>query len=791
MQAGQTFGQPRRTILLIAAAAAFAAGAVHAAEPAQGGAVMAGSGEAAFVAKIVLLLVVGRGLGEILERLGQPAIMGQLIGGILLGPSLFGWVWPEAQQAIFPADPAQKSMIEALSQVGILLLLLLTGMETDLKLVRRVGAACFSISATGIAVPFACGFVMAQLLPASLLPATADHIVAGLFLGTALSISSVKIVAVIVREMGFLRRNLGQVIISSAIIEDTIGWLIIAITFGIATEGGVKLLPLAGTVLGVAAFMAFSFTIGRRIVFTAIRWTNDNIRSEYAVITVILVIMGLMSLVTDWLGVHSVLGAFVAGILIGESPILTDHIEAQLRGIITAFFMPIFFGLAGLSADLTALADPTLALLAVGLVLVASVGKFAGAFAGGEIAGMHVKESIAIGSAMNARGSTEVIVATIGLSMGVLSQTLFTMIVTMAVVTTLAMPPMLRWALGRVPISEEEKARLEREELDARGFVSKLERLLLAVDDSAAGRFAAYLAGLVGGGSGMPTTLLRLDRRPAGEADSGAGKHAEEVKRGARESATAVQRDEDVPVEKVHLTARDEAGLDGETIAQEARKGYSLLIVGLGRALTPKGAFSKKVKEISSGFDGPLCLVLRGPGDKGALPVLDADATILVPVNGTDVTRRAADLALALARPHQARVKALYVSRKAAGEQASLSMRREEAVLKEIVELGERYGVEVETELRSRIGADTAIVRAAAKGPALLVMGGNRRAGDDLFFGETTTSVLARCPIPMVLVAGEIVRRDRTEAEAKRSGKTDKAEEATETDKEKEKEKDK
>lgn len=779
MQAAYTVRHAARAMLAIAAATLMAGAAAHAAE--QGGAVATGSGEAAFVAKIVLLLVVGRGLGEILERFGQPAVMGQLIGGILLGPSLLGWAWPDAHQLIFPPDPAQQSMIQALSQLGILLLLLLTGMETDLKLVRRVGAACFSISASGIAVPFICGFVMAQFLPASLLPETANHTVAGLFLGTALSISSVKIVAVVVREMGFLRRNLGQIIISSAIIEDTIGWVIIAITFGIATEGGVKLAPLAGTILGVAAFMAFSFTIGRRIVFTAIRWTNDNIRSEYAVITVIIAIMGVMALITDWLGVHSVLGAFVAGILVGESPILTRHIEAQLRGIITAFFMPIFFGLAGLSADLTTLADPGLALLTVGLVLVASVGKFAGAFAGGEMAGMSFRESVAIGSAMNARGSTEVIVATIGLSMGVLSEALFTMVVTMAVVTTLAMPPMLRWALRRVPVSEAEKARLAREELDARGFVSRLERLLLAVDDSPAGRFAAYLAGLIGGRTGMPTTLLRLER-PGAEPSSGTGadKHLSEIKKGARASAEAVAQSEDMPVAKVHLTARDEAGLSGETIAAEARKGYDMLLIGLGRTLTPKGAFTRKANEIASGFDGPLCLVAKGPGASGAMPTLDAGATILVPVNGTEATRRAADLALALARPHQATVRALHISRKAAGEQTSLSMRREEAVLKDIVELGERYDVAVETEIRSRAAAGAAIVRAAGKGPVLLVMGVNRRAGAELFFGETATAVLAKCPIPVVLVAGEAAPRDPATDEAKRSGKSDVMEEAAE-----------
>ncbi|TIS71732.1 MAG: potassium transporter, partial [Mesorhizobium sp.] len=162
--------------------------------------------------------------------------------------------------------------------------------------------------ATGVAVPFALGFVAAQFMPASLLATGSERIVSGLFLGTALSISSVKIVAMVVREMNFMRRDLGQIIVSSAIIEDTIGWVIIAITIGIATHAG------------VVAFMAFSFTLGRRIVFDAIRWTNDTFRSEYAVVTVILAIMGGMALVTDLIGVHTVLGAFVAGILVGESP---------------------------------------------------------------------------------------------------------------------------------------------------------------------------------------------------------------------------------------------------------------------------------------------------------------------------------------------------------------------------------------------------------------------------------------------------------------------------------------
>ena len=303
------------------------------------------------------------------------------------------------------------------------------------------------------------------------------RMITALFLGTALSIASVKIVATVVREMNFLRRTVGQVILGSAIVDDTIGWIIIAVIFGLALKGQVDPWSIAQSVVGTLTFMAFSLTIGRRLVSLAIRWVNDTFVSEYAVITAILVIMCLMALTTDMIGVHTVLGAFVAGILIGESPILTKHIDEQLRGLIIAFFMPVFFGSAGLSADLTVLKDPQLLLLTLGLIAIATVGKFSGAFVGGKLGGLNPREALALATGMNARGSTEVIVATVGLSMGALSQNLFTMIVAMAVLTTLAMPPTLRWALSRLPIRKEEKERLEREDMEAKGFVSKLERL--------------------------------------------------------------------------------------------------------------------------------------------------------------------------------------------------------------------------------------------------------------------------------------------------------------------------
>src|SRR6266852_3731324 len=243
----------------------------------------------------VLVLSAGHALGEAMQRIGQPSVMGQLLAGILLGPSVLGAVWPDLQHAIFPDVHDQKSMIDAVSQFGILLLLLLTGMETDLKLVKKVGKAAISISLTGVVVPFICGFTLGQFMPDSLLPNPDQRLLTALFLGTALSISSIKIVAAIVREMNFTRRNLGQVIVASAIMEDTIGWIIIAIIFGLAQAGTINLASVAVSVLGTAIFLLASFTIGRPLVFYLIRWANDNFGSEFAVITTILVIMGVMA----------------------------------------------------------------------------------------------------------------------------------------------------------------------------------------------------------------------------------------------------------------------------------------------------------------------------------------------------------------------------------------------------------------------------------------------------------------------------------------------------------------
>ena len=747
-----------------------------------------GPSDAIFFAQIITLMMVGRVLGEAMLRLRQPAVMGQLIAGLLLGPSFFGFLFPDLQHALFPKNTEQKAMIDAISQFGILLLLLLTGMETDLKLVRKTGRASLFASLMGIVIPFLCGVGLGEMLPDSMLPDPGKRLITSLFLGTALSIASVKIVAMVVREMNFMRRVVGQVILASAIIDDSVGWIIVSIIFSLALHGSIETVSLAQSVIGTIVFMVASLTIGRRAVFFIIRWVNDTFVSEFAVITAILVIMGVMALITYLIGVHTVLGAFVAGLLVGESPILTRHIDEQLRGIITAFFAPVFFGIAGLTADLTILADPKIALFTIGLILIASVGKFTGAFVGAELGGLTKREGFALACGMNARGSTEVIIATVGLSMGALNQDLFTMIVAMALLTTMAMPPTLRWALSRIPMRKEEKQRLEREELEARGFVPNLERLLLAVDDSPNGQFASRVAGVLAGTHGMPTTVLHIpdsgkiegtmpdnsekmgvppDKKKDEESKGSARKTEKTEKRIEKaekagdtvQQAAAEIKDKQKSEEKVdasvEVTTIVREQPSPATIAEEAKKGYDAFIIGLEATSKRSADFDSGVANLARGFDGPL-IIAAARDDLEKKP--NSEFSVLVPVNGTEPSRRAAEVAITLARATKAPVTVLYVAARTAGRRGMRrgirNRRNEEAILKDIVAIADGYNMSIRTAVVAEPAADEAILREIERrSHNLVVMGVGRRPGERLFFGDTAAALLEKSERSLLFVA--------------------------------------
>ena len=699
---------------------------------------------AIFAAELILLLLFGRLLGELMNRLGQPALFGQLLAGVLLGPSVFGALWPQAHAVVFPNDKTLKSMIDAISQIGILLLLLLTGMETNLALVRSRTHAVVSSSLTGIAVPFACGVALACALPTDVVPAHENRLVTALFLGTALSISSVKIVAMTLMDIGVIRRDLGQLILSTAILDDTLAWIIIAVIAGIATHGRVDLATVGASIALTALFFAASLTIGRRLVAWLIVWVNDHMTIEVPVITAILVVMFAMALTTELIGVHTALGAFVAGILIGQSPILTEHIEDELRGFILAFFSPVFFAVAGLGMDLRTLMEPTLLLFTAGVIVVASVGKFSGALVGGRMGGLTLRESLALATGLNARGSTEVIIATIGLGMGALSNELYTMIVAMAVVTTMAMPPTLRWMMARVPLSEQEAKRLEKEEAEQLENLPKMERALVYVDDSANGRMAARLAGLFAARAKVLATVL----------DDAAGRHLEPEQASGREHvAEAARAGSDAkPAGDLPVLAR--SGSDSEALKREIARGYDIAFVGIDRPLAQDDhRFDDRLQELVAAFDGPVAIAINGAGTAGPA---DVPLDILFPTGGSQDARLAGEVAVTLAAASKGTVTALHVFESAADTQLlrGRSRRFGMSVLVDVHRAGKRSGVSVKGLTAANTRPEREIRRAARGGRFdLVLLGTSLRQGEAKFLGPRTSALLRVLRTPVLLIA--------------------------------------
>ncbi len=710
-----------------------------------------------FVAELILLLAVGRLLGEAMSRCGQPAIFGQLLAGVVLGPSVFGAVLPELRQIIFPGTPALKAMIEAVSQIGVLLLLLLTGMETNLSLINRKRRAVISTSLFGIAIPFICGVLLAYALPSGVVPASGSLLVTALFLGTALSISSVKIVAMVLMEVGAIRRDLGQLILATAILDDTIAWVLIAIIAGIAAHGTVSVGGIAATVAGTALFLGVSLTLGRRVVAHIIRWSNDSLTIEVPVITAILVVMLAMALTTELIGVHTALGAFVAGMLVGQSPILTEHIEAELRGFILAFFSPVFFAVAGLGMDLRTLLDPTLLLFTVAVIVVASVGKFLGALAGGRVGGLTGRESLALATALNARGSTEVIIASIGLAMGALSKELYTMIVAMAVVTTMAMPPMLRWMMARVPLRDDEVKRLEKEAAEVGESVPRMERALIYADGSANGLLGARLAGMFGASQHVMMTVMERPTVP--DADREAASVRDHVAKAVLDTfarvppsdaaqATAAPR---MSIEELLHTKPIEAD---DTLQKEAAKGYSIVFVSVDQPLSSSNdRFDDQLQRLVATFDRPLAIFFNG-GRATGMPA--SEFRVLVPTGGTVEARMAIEIALALAKASNGTVTALHVfdPRDDADLLRGRSRRQGLAVLVDARRMGKRSGVTVTGLTFSHASPEAAIERAArSESYDLVVLGTSLRQGNTAFLGPRSKKLIGTLRTPVLLIA--------------------------------------
>jgi Kef-type K+ transport system membrane component KefB len=413
-----------------------------------------------FLVQAGLLLMLAVILGQVAVRLRMPAVVGELCAGVLLGPSLLGHAAPGLFAWLFSERAEQLHLLEAVGQFAVLLLVGITGIHLDFGLVRRRGATAVRISVAGLVVPLGLGVATGYALPAALMPGTVDRTVFALFLGVAMCVSAIPVIAKTLMDMNLIHRNVGQLTLAAGVVDDTFGWLMLSVVSAMATTG-VRVGHVVVSCLYLVGFVVAALTVGRLVVHTAMRAAMRSPEPGLpAAVTVVMLVLAAAA--THAMGLEAVLGAFACGILIGSCRGLDLTRLASLRVVVLSVLAPLFFATAGLRMDLSALGRPAVLLAAIAVLSIAILGKFSGACVGALASGLSRWEALALGAGMNARGVIEVVVATVGLRLGVLIAETYTIVVLVAIVTSLMAAPILRASMARVEQTPEERMRQAR-----------------------------------------------------------------------------------------------------------------------------------------------------------------------------------------------------------------------------------------------------------------------------------------------------------------------------------------
>src|SRR5438309_3947527 len=385
--------------------------------------------------------------------------------------------------------------------------------------------------------------------------------------------SAIPVIAKVVMDMDLIRRDIGQIPLAAGMIDDTTGWILLSVVAGLAARGVVDPASVGKSIASVLLVLGLSLTVGRRLVAALIRVVDNRIGGDMAKITTLVLVALALGSPTQFLGLEAVLGAFIAGILVGRVRRFDHHVAETFRVVALGIFTPVFFAVSGLRVDLAQLVHPQVLLIAGIVLAVAILGKFAGVYLGARLTRLGHWEALSLGAGMNARGAMEIIVATIGLTLGILTAKMYSIILLTAIATSLMAPPLLRWTIRRVEMGEEERRRLQAEDLRRESFVGNLKRVLLLNSGDAASHLAARLIGLMLRGEDVEVTTMQLEA-PAGPAD---------------ESAEAGDQDLEQVVEELSveshnartLTLPDDGRLDQDVLA-EVEKGYDLVVIGTG-----------------------------------------------------------------------------------------------------------------------------------------------------------------------------------------------------------------
>jgi K+:H+ antiporter len=397
------------------------------------------------------VLVTGRVLGMVLAKVRQPPVIGEVLAGIVLGPSLLGHVAPALTAALFP--PSIVPQLRVVAELSVTLYMFIVGLDLRADLLRKHARGVVLTSNASIIVPFALGAGLAGYLYPRLSPPDVPFTSFALFMGIAMSITAFPVLARIINDRGLARTPLGTLALACAAVDDVTAWCLLALIVGVA-QGSVE---RAAFVVALTAFFGILMLLvvrplfARILVGSAFRPSRDALRRDREVSrdTVAIVLGGLLvsAIVAEWIGIHAIFGAFLFGAILPRGGPLGDALKEKMHDLVTILLLPAYFAYTGMRTEIGLVAGAQAWMVCGLITLVATAGKFGGTFAGARLNGMDARTSARLGILMNTRGLMELIVLNVGRDLNVISPTLFTMMVLMALVTTIATTPVLD-ALG-------------------------------------------------------------------------------------------------------------------------------------------------------------------------------------------------------------------------------------------------------------------------------------------------------------------------------------------------------
>ena len=417
----------------------------HAAAPPAAAAASGGAETplATLLTQIVVVVVAARLCGRLSARIGQPKVIGEIVAGILLGPSLLGWIAPSLSASLFP--PSSLGTLKLLAEVGVVLFMFVVGLEMDLESLRGAAHTALLVSHVSILLPYFLGVVLSLGLYGSLAPAGVPFISFALFLGIAMSITAFPVLARILEERGLTRTPLGCTAITCAAVDDVTAWSVLAVVVAVGRSQG--LASSALTILMAAGFIVFMWTV----VGPISRWIIRNSASasgapsKNVLAFVLLMLIG-SALTTERIGIHALFGGFLLGVVMPRDADFRHALVQRLEEISAILFLPLFFAFTGLRTQVGLLDSAGSWLMCLAVIGVATAGKVGGSMAAARLSGMGTLDAFSLGALMNTRGLVELIVLNVGYELGILSPRIFAMLVLMALVTTFSTAPLLALA---------------------------------------------------------------------------------------------------------------------------------------------------------------------------------------------------------------------------------------------------------------------------------------------------------------------------------------------------------